>query len=96
MSTGYSLILHTGIAFDYPTIDLENHVVTARVLIHEEVKLTVIFDLLNNTVQKEGSLEEVGSSSGISSDLLNEEDIIDNLRTAAVYFVENNITETGT
>ncbi|MNR59136.1 hypothetical protein D3C85_1803280 [compost metagenome] len=55
--------------------------------------MQIIIDLQNDTVQKEGNIDELASLTGITSRILNEQHIIDSLRRTAIYYVENNISD---
>lgn len=93
MSSGYSRIESTGVTFDYPRIDLENKLVIARVLFNGDVKMQVIIDLQKNTVKKEGNIDDLAFLTGMSGRIFNEQNIIENLRRTALFYVENNISD---
>ncbi|USB33955.1 hypothetical protein [Paenibacillus sp. YPG26] len=93
MSSGYSRIVPTGVTFKYPVIDLANKRVIAHVLFNDMVKMKVTIDLKSNTVQKEGSIDDFASMTGISRIILNEEQIVESLRSTAAFYIENNISD---
>lgn len=93
MSSGYSRIESTGVTFDYPRIDLENKLVIARVLFNGDVKMQVIIDLQKNTVKKEGNIDDLAFLTGMGGRIFNEQNIIENLRRTALFYVENNISD---
>lgn len=90
---GYSKIEPTAITFDYPTIDLEKKLVIARVLFKGEVKMQVTFDLQNNTVHKKGSIGDLATLTGISRRMLDEQKIVESLRSTALFYIENHISD---
>jgi hypothetical protein len=90
---GYTIFEPIGMRTDYPSVDLENKQVTARILYHDKVLMTVVVDLLTGTVQKEGSLEEVAhlrTKEGCR--IVEEEREIDTIKSMAAFFLERGIT----
>ncbi|WP_422659953.1 hypothetical protein ACK8P5_05385 [Paenibacillus sp. EC2-1] len=91
--TGYSRIEPTGITFDYPNVDLDSKLVTARVLFQDELIMEVVIDVKHDTVQQRGSLEEIAhitTYNGINR--MTEDMYINSLKRTAKFFVDNKIS----
>ncbi|PWA09268.1 hypothetical protein DCC39_13290 [Pueribacillus theae] len=83
---GYTLFRPVGIKIEYPLVDLRNKQVTGTVSYNDKIYMTVIVDLNFESVEVEGSVEELKEIS------MNEESHIRMFKTEAKFFVENNIS----
>ncbi|WP_454191301.1 hypothetical protein [Paenibacillus sp. Marseille-Q7038] len=91
--TGYTHFEPTGITFDYPNVDLDSKLVTARVLYRGKLMMEVVIDVKHDTIQKKGNLEEIAhitTYKGINR--MTENMIIKSLTSAAQFFIDNNIS----
>ena len=91
--TGYTRIEPTGVTFDYPNVDLDSKLVTARVLFKGKMMMEVIIDFKLDTIQKKGSLEEIAhitTYNGINR--VTENMCIKSLKSTAKFFIDNNIS----
>lgn len=92
--TGYTRIEPTGVTFDYPNVDLDSKLVTARVLFQDELIMEVVIDVKHDTVQQRGSLEEIAhitTYNGINR--MTEDMYINSLKRTAKFFVDNKISD---
>lgn len=55
--TGYTRIEPTGVTFDYPSVDLDNKLVTARVLLQGKLIMEVVIDVKHDTIQQKKVLK---------------------------------------
>ncbi|WP_058308235.1 hypothetical protein [Gracilibacillus massiliensis] len=85
-NVGYTLFRPTGVKHEYPVVDLQNKQVTGTVSYKDKVYMTVVIDLKKDTVNIEGSIEDL---KGISMD---KESYIEMFISQAELFVENNIS----
>lgn len=92
--TGYTRIEPTGVTFDYPSVDLDNKLVTARVLFQGKLMMEVVIDVKHDTIQQRGSLEEIAhltTYNGINR--MTEDMYINSLKRTAKFFVDNKISD---
>lgn len=85
-NVGYTLFRPTGVKHEYPVVDLQNKQVTGTVSYKDIVYMTVIVDLKKDTVEIEGSVEELKDIS------MDKESYIRMFKSQAEFFVENNIS----
>jgi|SRR5690606_5754215 len=85
-NVGYTLFRPTGVKHEYPVVDLQNKQVTGTVSYKDIVYMTVIVDLKKDTVDIEGSVEELKDIS------MDKESYIRMFKIQAEFFVENNIS----
>lgn len=81
------------LTFDYPNVDLDSKLVTARVLFKGKLMMEVVIDVKHDTIQKKGGIEEIAhitTYNGINE--MTENMIINSLKSAAQFFVDNNIS----
>lgn len=88
-SKGYTIFRQVGVQINYTEVDLAKQQVTSTISYENEVKVTVITDLLANQVFITGSFEEV-----IALALgLEKEDYLMMFEDWARVFIENKVTD---
>ncbi len=85
-NVGWTLFRPTGVTHEYPLIDLQNKQVTGTVVYKDKVYMTVLIDLKKETVDIQGSVDELKDIS------MDKESYIDMFKSQAAFFVENNIS----
>lgn len=85
-NVGYTIFMSTGVRDEYPHVDLINQQVTCRVLYKEEIYMTVMVDLKNDTVQVEGDVAELGDLA------MSRDSYIDMFKGQAKFFIDHHIS----
>jgi hypothetical protein len=85
-NVGYTIFKPTGVRNEYPHVDLVKQQVTCTVLYKEEIYMTVIIDLKNDTVQVQGDVDELGDLS------IGRDSYIDMFKQQARFFMDNHIS----
>jgi len=84
---GYTIFKSLGVTIDYLCIDLENNKVTATISYLKKIKVTVIVDFNNNTVQIDGDFKEILSADPDSD----ANSYIEQIRECGRMFIEKEI-----
>jgi len=85
-NVGYTIFKPTGVRHEFPKVDLVNQQVTCVVLYNEEIYMTVIVDIKNDTVQVQGDVDELGNKS------MDKDSYIDMFKHWAKVFIEKKIS----
>jgi hypothetical protein len=85
-NVGYTIFKPTGVRHEYPHVDLVKQQVSCTVLFKEEIYMTVIIDLKNDTVQVQGDVDELGDLS------IGRDSYIDMFKQQARFFMDNHIS----
>jgi hypothetical protein len=80
---GYTLYKPTGVHHAFPHVDLIKQQVTCIVSYKGKIYLTVIVDVKNDTLQVQGSVEDLGKLS------MDKDSYIDMFKHQAKYLIEN-------
>ncbi|WP_231495763.1 hypothetical protein [Paucisalibacillus sp. EB02] len=82
---GYTIFKPTGVRHEFPYVDLEQKRVIGTVSYKGQTYMTVVIDVENDTVQIEGSVDELGNLT------MDKDSYVDMFKSQAKYFIENNI-----
>lgn len=85
-NVGYTIFKPTGVHHEYTHVDLVKQQVICIVLYKEEIYMTVVVDLKNDTVQVQGEIEELGDLP------ISRDSYIDMFKGQAKFFIDNNIS----
>ncbi|MGE8080960.1 hypothetical protein [Peribacillus loiseleuriae] len=85
-NVGFTIFKPTGVKHEYPLVDLKNKKVTGTVSYNNKVYMTVFIDLKSDTVNVEGSVEELKELA------MDKESYLRMFKSQAEFFVENNIS----
>ncbi|PFG05187.1 hypothetical protein [Bacillus sp. es.034] len=86
VSVGYTVFKSTGVKDRITKVDLTKKQVTGVVLYNEIIYMTVLVDLLTDTVSVEGSIDELD---GLAMDY---DSYIEMFKSQAAFFVANQIS----
>jgi 2,3-bisphosphoglycerate-dependent phosphoglycerate mutase len=90
LNTGYTIYKSLGIKIDYPYVNLEKKRVTGTVSFNKKLYLTVTVDLLTNTAELEGDIDDLAR---LTVDEITENDYIEMIKSNAVFLIENKISK---
>ncbi|WP_216831484.1 hypothetical protein [Alkalihalobacterium elongatum] len=85
-NVGYTLFVPTGVRHQYPEVNLKEQKVIGTVIYKNRIYMKVFIDLKEDTVNVEGSVDELGDLS------MAKETYIDMFKREAKFFVENKIS----
>jgi hypothetical protein len=84
-NVGYTTFKPTGVKHEFPLVDLEQKQVIGTVSYKNKTYMTIVVDITSDTVQVEGSVDELGELS------MNRDSYINMFKQQAKYFIEENI-----
>ncbi|SES18654.1 hypothetical protein SAMN04487944_12270 [Gracilibacillus ureilyticus] len=84
-NVGYAIFKPTGVKHEFTLVDLEKKQVIGTVSYKNKTYMTVVVDVSSDTVQVEGSVDELGDLS------MNRDSYIDMFKQHAKFFIEENI-----
>ncbi len=84
---GHTIFKPTGVRYKYPLIDLVKQQVTCAVVYEENIYMTVVVDVKNNTVSIQGNAGELVDLS------MSKDDTIDMFKHQAKFFIDNNVSD---
>ena len=86
-NVGHTIFKSTGVRHKYPLIDLVKQQVTCVVVYKENIYLTVIVDVKNDTVSVQGSIDELGDLA------MSKDNYIDMFKHQAKLFIDDNVSD---